>query len=127
MGVGRELEGNHLRQYSQEGRKAYSKYLLKRYGGKEYLLLKDGVVLCNLTNYDLLPGNENRWQSEKAEYVIQRTDGVYILVAGREDFHRAAGNLSAGAGKGYFQCVWKCQADGRNFYSGTVSGARFLL
>ena len=55
VGVGRELEGNHLRQYSQEGRKAYSKYLLKRYGGKEYLLLKDGVVLCNLTNYDLLP------------------------------------------------------------------------
>lgn len=84
VGVGRELEENHLRQYSQEGRKAYSKYLLKRYGGKEYLLLKDGVVLCNLTNYDLLPGNENRWQSEEAEYVIQRTDGVYILVAGQK-------------------------------------------
>ncbi|MDY3919642.1 MAG: ATP-binding protein [Candidatus Limivivens sp.] len=82
-GIAREIDNSSLPQYGDVTRNAFLRYLMKRYGRDDYMLLQEGAVICNLTEYDLLPGNEGRWQEDQPEYVIQRTAGRYILVVGQ--------------------------------------------
>lgn len=82
-GVAMQINSSSLSQYSKTTSRAYLNYVMKRYRNEEYLLLADDEVIFNRTDYELLDGNEDRWQDTELEYVIQRTDGEHILVMGQ--------------------------------------------
>lgn len=80
--IAQEINNNPLSRFSEVTRKSFLNYTVKRYGGTDYILLKNGREVVNLTGYSLAEGEEKRFLTGDPEYVLQRTDGVHLLVMG---------------------------------------------
>lgn len=81
--LAKEIGDRSMEQFGDTTQRSYLTYLVQKYGGRDYMLLKDGEVVANQTSYRLLPGQEGRWQTTEIEYEIQKTGGRYILVMGQ--------------------------------------------
>lgn len=81
--IAQEINNNPLSGFSDVTRKSFLNYTVQRYGGTDYILLKNGEEAVNLTGYSMIAGEESRFLMEDPEYVIQRTDGVQLLVMGQ--------------------------------------------
>lgn len=81
--LGRELDEATVFRYGPAARGAYYNYLIKKYGAKQYILLEGEEVLCNLTPFELVSPEADRWGGEEVESVIQKSGERYVLIAGR--------------------------------------------
>lgn len=82
--VAQEINHSGMDEFGEVTRTSYLKYLMRKYGGNDYMLLQDGFIVCNETDYDLIDRTTPRWQTEEIEYEIQRMDGQHILVMGKQ-------------------------------------------
>ncbi len=80
--ISQEMKNNPMSRFSEVTKNTFLNYVLQKYGGSSYLLLKSGEEIVNQTNYTLVPGEEERFNTREPEYVIQRTDGIQLLVMG---------------------------------------------
>lgn len=84
FGLSQEINHSDIDAFSQLTRTAYLKYLVSKYGGRDYMLLQDGLIICNDTDYDLVDRTTPRWQAEEIEYEVQKMEDCHILVMGKE-------------------------------------------
>ena len=82
--ITQEINNNPLKKFSEVTRKSFLNYTVQKYGGTDYILLKDGKEMVNLTAYSLISGEEQRFLTGEPEYVIQKTDGIHLLVMGQK-------------------------------------------
>lgn len=80
-----EIRNNAPQGVGDDTNKSFFKYLLRKYGGTDYMLFKNGELVSNLTNYDVtnqeeMPG----WAVKQVKYVIQKTQNHYILIMGKQ-------------------------------------------
>lgn len=81
--IAQEINNNPLTQFSDVTKKSFLNYTVQKYGGTDYILLKNGAELVNLTGYSMVSGEESRFASREPAYILQRTDGVHLLVMGQ--------------------------------------------
>lgn len=82
-GLMQEINHSGMEAFSQQTRASYLKYLVEKYGGRDYMLLQSGLIICNDTDYNLIDRTTSRWQTEEIEYAIQKTEGQHILIMGK--------------------------------------------
>ena len=81
--LGQEMSDNELLTYSEATRKSFINYLLKKYGSNKYIMIKEGQIVCNLTDFELVEKDSGRWSSDDVTHVIQNLEGARILIMGR--------------------------------------------
>ena len=81
--IAQEINNNPLTQFSDVTKKSFLNYTVQKYGGSDYILLKNRVELVNRTSYTLVEGEAGRFSLKEPEYVIQKTEGVHLLVMGQ--------------------------------------------
>lgn len=80
-----EIRNNAPQGFGDETNKSFLQYTLRKHGGTDYMLFRNGELAGNLTNYDVaVPGTMPEWTMKQAKYVIQRTDGHHILIMGKQ-------------------------------------------
>lgn len=89
--LGKELENSSLNTYSEVARNSYLNFLIKKFGASQYILIEKGQVVCNLTPFELVNPEDDRWDQTEVYSVIQKSGKQYILIVGKEV--PAAGNL----------------------------------
>lgn len=78
--VGKELEYEPLEHFRDSTAASYYDYVIRKYGISNYILLKEGAVVCNRTPYEPADPTDVRWGGRTA---IQRSKDSYLLVVGR--------------------------------------------
>jgi len=81
--LGRELEDSAFQGYSETTQKSFFQFILRRYATADYILLQNGEEICNLTDFEVVDSDMNRWNSEEISYIVQRTGEQHILVMGK--------------------------------------------
>jgi len=81
--IAQEINNNPLTQFSEVTKKSFLNFTVQKYGGTDYILLKNGEEMVNQTNYTFVKGEESRFEQKEPEYVIQKTEGVHLLVMGQ--------------------------------------------
>ena len=81
--IAQEINNNPLSRFSDVTKKSFLNYTVQKYGGTDYILLKNGEEAVNLTGYSMVAGEEARFLTTEPEYVLQRTEGNNILVMGQ--------------------------------------------
>ncbi len=80
-----EIRNNAPRGFGDETNKSFLQYTLRKHGGTDYMLFRNGKLAGNLTNYDVAgQGTMPEWTMKQEKYVIQRTDGHHILIMGKQ-------------------------------------------
>ena len=74
-------------------RKSFLNYTVQKYGGTDYILLKNGQEVVNLTGYTLVSGEDARFNDQDPAYVLQKTDNRHLLVMGQTLKTEKKGNL----------------------------------
>ncbi len=65
-------------------KQSYLQYVLRKYGGTDYLLVEDGKTIYNLSAYDVVDQKKMpKWKTKQVDYVIQHRDGQYVLIMGK--------------------------------------------
>ena len=83
LALGRELDYTILSSYNTVTKNAYLNYLLKKYGSNRYILLYKNQIACNMTPFALHITESNRWNTEEAASIIQKTGESRFLITGR--------------------------------------------
>lgn len=81
--MGKELEAGLQAGYSETTMNSYVDFLVKKFGAANYILLKDGREICNLTPYKLSYSEDERWREEEPYSIIQNSEKQYILITGQ--------------------------------------------
>lgn len=81
--MGKELETGLQAGYSETTMNSYVDFLVKKFGAANYILLKDGREICNLTPYKLAHPEDERWREEESYSIIQNSGKQYILITGQ--------------------------------------------
>lgn len=89
--LGKELENSPLADYSEVARNSYLNFLIKKFGASQYILIEKGQVVCNLTPFEFVNPQDERWNRQEGYSVIQKSNGRYTLIAGKKV--PTAGNL----------------------------------
>jgi len=82
--MGKELETGLQAGYSDTTMNAYVDFVIKKFGAGQYILVRDGSEICNLTSYKLADPEDQRWSSEEPYTVIQNSGKQYILITGQQ-------------------------------------------
>lgn len=91
--IAQEINNNPLSRFSEVTRKSFLNYTVQKYGGTDYILLKNGKEVVNLTGYMLVSGEEKRFSGTDPEYVLQKTENRHLLVMGQVLKTEKKGNL----------------------------------
>ena len=91
--IAQEINNNPLSRFSEVTRKSFLNYTVQKYGGTDYILLKNGKEVVNLTGYMLVSGEEKRFSGTDPEYVLQKTENRHLLVMGQALKTEKKGNL----------------------------------
>ena len=83
LALGRELDYTILSSYNTVTKNAYLNYLLKKYGSNRYILLYKNQIACSMTPFALHITESNRWNTEEAASIIQKTGESRFLITGR--------------------------------------------
>lgn len=87
-----EIRNNAPSGFGDETNKSFLQYTLRKYGGTDYMLFKDGELASNLTNYDVTDQEAMpEWPVKQVNHVIQKMDGRYILIMGKQFSATGAG------------------------------------
>ena len=78
--VGKELEYEPLEHFRESTAASYYDYVIRKYGISNYILIKDGQVVCNRTSFEPTDPTDVRWGGQTA---IQKSGDGYLLVVGR--------------------------------------------
>ena len=78
--IAQEINNNPLSRFSEVTRKSFLNYTVQKYGGTDYILLKNGQEVVNLTDYTLVSGEDARFNDQDPAYVLQKTDNRHLLV-----------------------------------------------
>ena len=81
--IAQEINNNPLSRFSEVTRKSFLNYTVQKYGGTDYILLKNGQEVVNLTGYTLVSGEDARFNDQDPAYVLQKTDNHHLLVMGQ--------------------------------------------
>lgn len=81
--IAQEINNNPLTQFSEVTKKSFLNYTVQKYGGTDYILLKNGEEMVNRTSYSFVKGEESRFALKEPEYILQKTEGVHLLVIGQ--------------------------------------------
>ena len=81
--IAQEINNNPLSRFSEVTRKSFLNYTVQKYGGTDYILLKNGQEVVNLTGYTLVSGEDARFNDQDPAYVLQKTDNRHLLVMGQ--------------------------------------------
>ena len=81
--IAQEINNNPLSRFSEVTRKSFLNYSVQKYGGTDYILLKNGQEVVNLTGYTLVSGEDARFNDQDPAYVLQKTDNRHLLVMGQ--------------------------------------------
>ncbi len=81
--LGRELENSALNTYSEVARNSYLNFLIKKFGASQYILIEKGQVVCNLTPFEFVNAEDERWSQPEVYSVIQKKENQYVLIAGK--------------------------------------------
>lgn len=80
-----EIRNNAPSGFGDETNRSFLQYTLRKYGGTDYMLFRDGELAGNLTNYDVTDQDAMpKWDVKQVKHVIQKTDGHYILIMGKQ-------------------------------------------
>lgn len=82
--LGKELENSSFGTYSEVARNSYLNFLIKKFGASQYILIEKGQVVCNLTPFEFINPEDERWNQDESYSVIQKSKEQYILIIGRE-------------------------------------------
>ena len=92
--IAQEINNNPLSRFSEVTRKSFLNYTVQKYGGTDYILLKNGQEVVNLTGYTLVSGEDDaRFNDQDPAYVLQKTDNRHLLVMGQTLKTEKKGNL----------------------------------
>ena len=96
--IAQEINNNPLSRFSEVTRKSFLNYTVQKYGGTDYILLKNGQEVVNLTGYTLVSGEDARFNDQDPAYVLQKTDTRAIfsaMGADAEDGEKGKSQISA--------------------------------
>ncbi|MDY4515030.1 MAG: HAMP domain-containing sensor histidine kinase [Lachnospiraceae bacterium] len=80
-----EIRNNAPQEFGDEANKSFLKYALRKYGGSDYMLFRNGELASNLTNYDVTHHEAMpEWSVRQVAYIIQRRGREYILIMGKQ-------------------------------------------
>lgn len=80
-----EIRNNAPAGFGDETNKSFLQYALRKYGGTDYMLFRDGDLAGNLTGFDVSDQSAMpEWSMKQADYVVQRMGGRYILIMGKQ-------------------------------------------
>lgn len=66
--IAQEINNNPLSRFSEVTRKSFLNYTVQKYGGTDYILLKNGQEVVNLTGYTLVSGEDARFNDQDPAY-----------------------------------------------------------
>lgn len=81
--LAQEMSDNELLSYSDVTKKSFIDFLLRKYGSGKYMMVNDGKVICNLTDFELVDTNTDRWATQEVNTAIQKLGSASILIMGR--------------------------------------------
>lgn len=82
--LSREVEDAAFQNYGETTKKSFFRFILRKYASDDYILLKNEEIMCNLTDYEVLDTDMDRWEGGTSiPYVIQRDEDKHILVMGK--------------------------------------------
>lgn len=80
-----EIRNSAPQGFGEDTMKSFLRYALRKYGGSDYMLYRNGEQAGNLTNYDVTnPDAMPEWQMKQVNYIIQETAGRHILLMGKQ-------------------------------------------
>lgn len=82
--VGKELEDGLRAGYNQVTMNSYVDFVMKRFDGYQYILIKDDQVISNRTPYELVKPEDERWGGKEPYSVIFKRDKQYFLIMGQK-------------------------------------------
>lgn len=82
--LGRELENSGIENYSIAAKHSYLNLVMRRYGASDYILLEGNQVACNLSPFEMVSPEDERWASEEIFSIIQREGRRYTLLAAKK-------------------------------------------
>ena len=82
--LGKELESGLRAGYNQVTMNSYVDFVMKRFEGYQYILVKDGQVISNRTPYELVNPEDARWGGKEPHSVIFKRDDQYFLIMGQK-------------------------------------------
>ncbi len=81
--LGKELESGLRAGYNQVTMNSYVDFVMRRFEGYQYILIKDGQVISNRTPYELVKPEDERWGGKEPYSVIFKRDNQYFLIMGQ--------------------------------------------
>lgn len=81
--LGKELESGLRAGYNQVTMNSYVDFVMKRFEGYQYILIKDDQVISNRTPYELVNPEDDRWGGKAPHSVIFKRDKQYFLIMGQ--------------------------------------------
>ena len=57
---------------------------MKKYGASRYILTKEGEVLCNLTDFELVNPQDERWAQTEPAVDTREVEGKRLLIMGKK-------------------------------------------
>lgn len=91
--LGKELESGLRAGYNQVTMNSYVDFVMKRFEGYQYILIKDDQVISNRTPYELVNPEDERWAGKEPYSIIFKRDKQYFLIMGQK--------ISVGGSSGY--------------------------
>lgn len=82
--LGKELESGIRAGYNQITMNSYVDFVMKRFEGYQYILIKDNQVISNRTPYELVNPEDERWGGKEPHSVIFKRDKQYFLIMGQK-------------------------------------------
>lgn len=81
--LGKELESGLRAGYNQVTMNSYVDFVMKRFEGYQYILIKDNQVISNRTPYELVNPEDERWAGKEPGSVIFKRENQYFLIMGQ--------------------------------------------
>ena len=82
--LGRDIGESELLGYSEATRSSFFNFLMKKYGASRYILTKEGEVLCNLTDFELVNPQDERWAQTEPAVDTREVEGKRLLIMGKK-------------------------------------------
>ena len=82
--LGRDIGESELLGYSEATRSSFFNFLMKKYGASRYILTKEGEVLCNLTDFELVNPQDERWAQTEPDVDTREVEGKRLLIMGKK-------------------------------------------
>ena len=82
--LGRDIGESELLGYSEATRSSFFNFLMKKYGASRYILTKEGEVLCNLTDFELVNPQDERWDQTEPAVDTREVEGKRLLIMGKK-------------------------------------------